>query len=516
MEKYILRCILVLIFELLEAAIAMNEIAFKKLIDEIEQNRCAKDLELNFWFWSAIEDPQCIRLAEALEKNSNVQILRLNGSWVGDEGAKALAKALKQNHSLQTLDLSNTNVGVAGVQALAEALKTNQGLQNLNLSYLNKDISTAAPALADALKTNETLQKLDLTRNYINEKAAKAFADALQVNKNLQALILSHNKINDAGANALAEALRENTNLCCLPLDNNECFGKYSLPVGTYNGYTFQEYEDRMENQYTHDQIIELLDRNKKMAPEREFEALIRNIKKNRYRELDLSNKNIDDKKAIQIAEALKENKSLHFLNLGNNNIIDGSNNISDVGAEALVSAMMENTNLQIPNLVLSRKAISKGTLDKLAKLLELNKSPDRIKKISLNEQFTHLRVLAQPPTETLQKIYRIIKKESYVREYENCKNVINNLLEDLGKIGIDITLKKQELDQLLRQCEKQTDTSELCKLFDMQTLGLNGSDIGDGATLLVAKALATNTKVQTLKLYDNQVGNAAAKAVIK
>ena len=83
---------------------------------------------------------------------------------------------------------------------------------------------------------------------------------------------------------------------------------------------------------------------------------------------LDLIWNKIGDEGAAEIAEALKKNDTLTYLNLYNNNI-------GAEGAKALATAMKENKNIKLTEIYLPANDISAAGAEALAAALRVNDS---------------------------------------------------------------------------------------------------------------------------------------------
>ncbi|XP_051744320.1 NACHT, LRR and PYD domains-containing protein 12-like isoform X6 [Ctenopharyngodon idella] len=137
--------------------------------------------------------------------NCQLNILRLSGCMVSEEGCAALASALSSNPShLRELDLSYNHPGESGKKLLSDTLKH---LDKLKLSGCMVSEEGCA-ALASALSSNPShLRELDLSYNHPGESALKLLSDAL---KHLEKLKLSGCMVSEEGCAALASALSSN------------------------------------------------------------------------------------------------------------------------------------------------------------------------------------------------------------------------------------------------------------------------------------------------------------------
>jgi hypothetical protein len=146
------------------------------------------------------------RVISSFLANSCLEILDLQGNWIGSSATQALSAVLKTNSTLTTLNLDFNSIGDIGAQALAQALMANTTLTTLNLDF-NSIGDIGAQALAQALMTNTTLTTLDLSYNSIGSNGALALSEALKINSTLTTLDLECNSIGSNGAQALSEAL---------------------------------------------------------------------------------------------------------------------------------------------------------------------------------------------------------------------------------------------------------------------------------------------------------------------
>lgn len=71
---------------------------------------------------------------QALHNNSDLELLDLHHTHLGDEDALALAAGLKNNTVLRRLAMHNNHITCVGSAALGEALAENDALQELSLS----------------------------------------------------------------------------------------------------------------------------------------------------------------------------------------------------------------------------------------------------------------------------------------------------------------------------------------------------------------------------------------------
>jgi Ran GTPase-activating protein (RanGAP) involved in mRNA processing and transport len=115
-------------------------------------------------------------LADALGRNALPSLKRLDLDYcpIDDDGFVALVSALEQNTSLQILNLQGLQYGERGCLALAESLPNIKGLQQINFTARAGFHSTALPLLLEAFRKNTSLVKVtivgpDVTGDFLQE-----------------------------------------------------------------------------------------------------------------------------------------------------------------------------------------------------------------------------------------------------------------------------------------------------------------------------------------------------------
>lgn len=191
----------------------------QSLIRRIKQNDPTLTfLNLNY---QNLGDDVIRALAGALNENSHLLILFLDGNDISDKGARVLGKALARHPSLQQLFLSYNTIGDEGAAHLARALTTNNHLQVLKLA--NNRIRKGT-SLGEALQYNHSLSSLVLDGNELGDMGARELIGALRRNKSLKSLDLRNNQIRDipALADRLYHTLQVNKWLCYVYLKHKD------------------------------------------------------------------------------------------------------------------------------------------------------------------------------------------------------------------------------------------------------------------------------------------------------
>ncbi|RXH79658.1 hypothetical protein DVH24_040805 [Malus domestica] len=234
-------------------------------------------------------------LSGSLGYNQTAEEVSFAANGITGTGMKAFDGVLQSNVMLKTLNLSGNPIGdegAKGARAIAEMLKKNSTLRVLELNNNMIDYS-GFTSLAGALAENNTLRNIHLNGNYGGALGANALAKGLEGNKSLRELHLHGNSIGDEGVNALMSG-----KLTLLDIGNNSFTAKGAFHVG---GYIKKTKNLLWLNLYMNDIG-------------------------------DEGGNNIHAKGVTAIAEALKDNSVITFLELGYNPMgPDGVKALSEV-----------------------------------------------------------------------------------------------------------------------------------------------------------------------------------------
>ncbi|XP_044173127.1 protein NLRC3-like [Acropora millepora] len=283
--------------------------------------------------------------------NETLTHLDLQETGISDKGAMIFAKGLQRNVSLTHLSLGDDSISTVGFKALAQALHTNRVLTHLDLSdsALTDEV---AEALGDVLAINCTLTHLNLmvdphTGNSIGPSGASALARALTKNRTLKCLVLRLNPIRASGAQAFANALQKNSTLTQLDLCDNDISN-----VGTQAIFKAVQSNHLM----TH------LDLGGNTIGDSGAEALAGALQSptTQLSYLQLVRCEITSLGVKTLAEALRTNRSLMYLNL------EGTN----VARSAAVLAEALQSNRTLTHLGLSNNMIGSTGATQLAQTL--------------------------------------------------------------------------------------------------------------------------------------------------
>uniref|UniRef100_A0A8C6T1N9 NLR family, CARD domain containing 3 n=1 Tax=Neogobius melanostomus TaxID=47308 RepID=A0A8C6T1N9_9GOBI len=264
-------------------------------------------------------------------KDCHIRKISLAENSISSKGAKSLSRALLVNRTLKSLNLRSNNIGSKGTRLLAEALKMNQTLVSVNLQNNGIEVE-GARALAEALKTNQTLKKLILCSNHLGDKGTIALAEALTINHTLLVLQLQSNSISNKGMTALTEALRLNRGLESLNLRENSIgvAGAKAIAQALYENCTLQDLD--LTANLLHDEGVQAIagaikfNQGLTSLQMRCGQAFKKQLTMSLPLFFSLRGNTVGIEGAKALANALKINRSLQFLNLQENSLgMDGA-----------------------------------------------------------------------------------------------------------------------------------------------------------------------------------------------
>ncbi len=101
---------------------------FQHIIDLLNTNRTIR--HISFY---QIGDHNAIRLAEALERNTTLEVLKLRNCLISSPGAVRIAEMLERNTTLREIYLTSNNIQLEGVNRIAQMIARNTTLSYLSL-----------------------------------------------------------------------------------------------------------------------------------------------------------------------------------------------------------------------------------------------------------------------------------------------------------------------------------------------------------------------------------------------
>ena len=346
-------------------------------------------------------------------------------------------------------------------------------------------------AIFKGLENNNTVEELDLNSNNIGNEGALILANTLSQNKKITTLNLIFNEIGDEGAIALANALKTNTTLKVLYLSQNKIGneGLNALIQLLENNKTltikfYNNTKPKVENNDAYNKSLNNL------YQVQEINANLNNpevkIKKTNINGIVYY---IDDYGAQLLAKELLNNTKITTLNLI-------FNEIGDPGAIALADALAQNTTLKV--LDLSQNKIGSKGLNALTQLLEKNKTLD----IEFRNNTKPEGDVELSYNKSLNDLYQV----KTINEKLNLNNSEVNIIKTSIK-GIFYYIDDYGAQLLAKEL--------LNNNTKITTLDLTLNEIGDAGAIALANALYTNKTLKVLNLSQNKIGILGANALL-
>lgn len=183
------------------------------------------------WTFGGQEDMRDLEsLADALRGNSNLEVLSLEGNYVGDGGIKMMKDFLSESVTLRHLNLNHNKIGEDAIATLAECFRTGSPkLESLKLQESMIEIE-GVKHIATIISESTHLKHIELADCFINDEGMKLLSDALSGNSTLQYLGLNGNSIGDGGMKFFTDVLRSNSTLQSVMMRGNE-FGNEGVKM---------------------------------------------------------------------------------------------------------------------------------------------------------------------------------------------------------------------------------------------------------------------------------------------
>jgi Ran GTPase-activating protein (RanGAP) involved in mRNA processing and transport len=163
-----------------------------------------------------------------LERNTTVTNLAIRDSVLSREIVQQVKVVLRQNTVLQSLDLTSRDssaLGSTGLAEIAPVLYRNRSIKTLDLSSNSLDDIESANVLRELLRRNKTITNICLAANTFggNAAATRSIFEGLRGNTTLQQLHLGSCRLDDLGIAVLANVLAiRNSSMVELDLSWNE------------------------------------------------------------------------------------------------------------------------------------------------------------------------------------------------------------------------------------------------------------------------------------------------------
>uniref|UniRef100_A0A7N0SYH8 WPP domain-containing protein n=1 Tax=Kalanchoe fedtschenkoi TaxID=63787 RepID=A0A7N0SYH8_KALFE len=281
---------------------------------------------------NALGEKGVIAFEDLLKSQTSLEELYLMNNGISEAAAQAVCDLIPSTEKLKVLHFHNNMTGDEGAIAIAEVVKRSPLLENFRCSSTRIGLEGGL-ALAQALETCSHLEKLDLRDNMFGVEVGISLAKALSKHPNLTEAYLSYLNLEDEGATAIINALKEFVpSLEVLEMAGNDITSEVA-PT-----------------------IVALLKAKQKLI------------------KLNVSENELKDEGAIQIAEAL-EQTHLKELDIS-------SNSTGKAGAKALALAVVDKLKFKLLNL--NGNFIPEETIDELKEMFA--KAPEILGPLDEND----------------------------------------------------------------------------------------------------------------------------------
>jgi Ran GTPase-activating protein (RanGAP) involved in mRNA processing and transport len=255
-------------------------------------------------------------VAQQLGRSATVTNLVLRYRDLSCENSQQQLKSvLRQNTALESLDLTGSALGSAGLAEIATVLYRNTSIKTLDLANTDLHDIESANVLRELIRRNKTITSLCIAQNAFGRSLAAIWSivEGVRSNTTLQQLDLGACRLGDQGISLLANALAiRNDSPLELDLRHNEItsVGLHALV------------DDNVEALKTLTKLCLLRNYVRSEGATILVDALGRNAMPN-LKQLDLGLCGIDDDGFVALVSALEQNTSLQILELPYNHFTE-------------------------------------------------------------------------------------------------------------------------------------------------------------------------------------------------
>ena len=433
----------------------ISESAATAISNVIELNTSLKE----FYIGNNTLESSIIIVLEALCEIFSLQKLDISDNYIPEKACETIASVVCSNSELEYLVLSNNNLGKETLD-IATALQGLNSLKVLELGQVNmpKEVSEE---LASVIECNDCLNTLKLYNNDM-QSSAIVILQALAKISSLQVLDLQCTRLNEDAGFYLSSVICNNTGLDQLYLDNND--------IGEGLSYVAKALQQL-----------------------------------NSLQVLGLGNTNIPIKVSPDLAKAIECNNNLSILQLNDNNL--------QSSAVTILQALSKISSLRILNLQ------SNQLNDDVGKYLScvIINNPELIKVLLGNNNFGKevmhvekplhgfllLQVLGFGKAVIMKEVSDELESGMACKQILNTSNTHDNnsaiiILEALSKISSIKVLNLQSIQ--LNEDAGSYLSSAICNNTGLNELHLDDNNLGKGL-LHIAKALQQLNSLKVLRV---------------
>ncbi len=447
-------------------------------IDDFEHDACLCT-HLNM-FNCNMDDEKAALLAEGLQYNSSVEVLKLVANDMGDKGAVAIAGAIKGCSNLNYLDLSFNKIVDEGAITLV-----NINRDNFNLSLFGNPISDSSLAKLG----RENISKYFFTLNISDCIGDKGFAHLNDLINELSPPLSIARTLHTLHLQSCSNSVEGTKHVInMLPMFT----GLYSVSFIDMN--ITADSMKLISNSLLWDNVHILNLSHNSIEPEGTA-YLCQSLQgiSHQVLTLNLGHNNIEVEGARDVAKCLQASQSLCELDLSNNDI-------QDTGTEAICELLKNNSQLQ--RLCLASNGVGAQGCLAIASFLECVEAV-----ITLDLSCNNLSDVGA------------VCLSRGLRYCVNLKNlyISNAYIGDVGVEAISTTLRCCAITELSLACGHIKDNGAEALARCLQTcnqltlLNLNDNEIGDRGASNLGIALKHCSRLRMLSLNSNLISGLGA-----
>jgi Ran GTPase-activating protein (RanGAP) involved in mRNA processing and transport len=245
-------------------------------------------------------------VALKLRLGTTVIDLDLGYRVLSGENVQQLKAVLRQNTNLESLNLRSSRLGSAGLAEIVQVLYCNTSIMSLGLRNNGLHDIESANVLRELIRRNKTITSLCIAHNAFghNAVAVRSIADGVRSNTTLQKLDLRWCRLDDLGIAILGNAIViRNASILELNLSCNEItsVGVRALVEGSMGAMKALTKLSLWGNPIRSEGAIIMAD-------------VLRNSTMPNLKRLDLGRCGIDDDGFVALVSALEQNTTLQIL----------------------------------------------------------------------------------------------------------------------------------------------------------------------------------------------------------
>ena len=410
----------------------------------------------------------------------NLRSLNISNNHITSD-LKCIADILIDATNLLVLDLSYNTLNANYINRTKASFTK---LIKLNVSNSVIGDEASAKALADLLSHTSNLQELDVSHNDLHDKGVEKIFKGLKIST-LRKLNISHNKITDQAANYIACFLSRNTNLKELNLNHNNLLSagvrlicKANLVKLTtfdisHSGIAFEATDD-IATFLSHNTTLQILNLSYNVLQESGCWTIFTVLQNcSNLTSLKLSNCNVINKAADELATVLLFNTLLHELDLS-------CNNLSSLDAIKIFKGMMKISKLEIIDI--SHNMITDDAADSMATVLSHNNNL-QILNISFN----------------------CLKSTGFITIFDEMKGIFNLRKLDIGH--------NQYCSLSCRNASSMVDILSHCR--KLEELNISYNDLRTPGVINILKGIEHISTLTKLNIANNMINNEATEYIV-